>query len=404
MFYPGHGALILCVLFTVSGPLFAGAKTETTPVMDLAEAWSRVEAALQKTAPGEAVPGTPVSREMVSALSAFRQSFEGFVSSRLYAEYAGKGFVENREEALTLAGALSTAAAAGKTAEAAGTAAVIREKLIAWQRLEQRISGEAYIRLYIFFCVFILIFCGLVLIIEALRRSLRRSRKQERDSSAFSRMIMLAQEAERSRIAAELHDTVLQDMVRLRHAISAGDAAGDLLDLERRVMNRTRKVCRELMPPDFSRFALQDSLIQLCMDFAGRTGVECRALIHPGFTARSFPPAAQLQIYRIAQEALTNIEKHARAAEATLTARGGTTEDPSLLICISDDGAGLPDPPSEGLGIRGMRERAAILGADLSFIGGPGGGLTVRLEIPPGDTGTLGDTGDTPKIAYGKDP
>ncbi|MDR1351985.1 MAG: histidine kinase [Treponema sp.] len=223
-----------------------------------------------------------------------------------------------------------------------------------------------------------------------MRRSLHRSRRQERDSAAFSRMIMLGQEAERSRIAAELHDTVLQDMVRLRHAISAGDAAGDLLDLGRRVMNRTRKVCRELMPPDFSRFALQDSLIQLCMDFTGRTGVECRALIHSGFTARGYPPAAQLQIYRIAQEALTNIEKHAGAAEATLTARGGTAEDPSLLICISDDGAGLPAPPSEGLGIRGMRERAAILGADLSFIGGPGGGLTVRLEIPPGDN--IGDT------------
>jgi signal transduction histidine kinase len=163
-------------------------------------------------------------------------------------------------------------------------------------------------------------------------------------------------------------------------------------------MDRTRKVCRELMPPDFSRFALQDSLIQLCMDFTARTGVECRALIHPGFTARRFPPTAQLQIYRIAQEALTNIEKHARAAESTLTARGGTAEDPAMIIYISDDGAGLPAAPSEGLGIRGMRERAAILGADLSFIGGPGGGLTVRLEIPPGDMENTGDTKEADEL------
>jgi signal transduction histidine kinase len=396
---PGAAALTLGAFFTVSALLFAGSQAETTPAMDLAEAWSRVETALGETAPlGKAATGTPDPRrggsvpgELTAAVSAFSLSLGEFVSSKLYAEYEGKGFVENREEALALAGALASAAAAGKTAEMTGSAAIMRKKLIAWQRLEQRISGQAYIRLYIFFCVFILLFCGLMLIIEALRRSLRRSRQQERDSAAFSRMIMLGQEAERSRIAAELHDTVLQDMARLRHAISAGEAAGDLLDLERRIMDRTRKVCRELMPPDFSRFVLQDSLIQLCMDFAGSAGVECRALIHPGFTAQGFPPAAQLQIYRIAQEALTNIEKHAGASEATLTARGGTAEDPPLLICISDDGAGLPDPPSEGLGIRGMRERAAILGADLSFIGGPGGGLTVRLEIPPGNRGDISD-------------
>ncbi|MDR1248565.1 MAG: ATP-binding protein [Treponema sp.] len=381
----GAAALALCILFPVSSLLFAGAEAETTPMMDLEEAWFRVETALQRTALQEAASGEPVRGELAVAVSAFRRSFGEFVSSKLYAEYEGKGFVENREEALALTRALAAAVAAGKTAEAAGTAAIIRERLIAWQRLEQRISGQAYIRLYVFFCVFILIFCGLALTIEALRRSLRRSRKQEQASAAFSRRIMLAQEAERSRIAAELHDTVLQDMTRLRHAISAGNAAGDLLALGRRVMDRTRKVCRELMPPDFSRFALEDSLIQLCIDFTGRAGVECRALIHPGFTAQGYPPAAQLQIYRIAQEALTNIEKHAHADEATLTARGGAQEDPALLICISDDGAGLPVPLSEGLGIRGMRERAAILGADLSFIGGPGGGLTVRLEIPPED-------------------
>jgi signal transduction histidine kinase len=392
MIHVGAAALAFCAFLTVSGPLFAGAEAETTPVMDLEEAWSRVETALQRAALRETGPGTPDPRlgesvpgELAAAVSAFNRFFEEFTASKLYAEYEGKGFVENREEALAPAAALASAAVAGKTAEAAGAAMIIREKLIAWQRLEQRISGRAYIRLYVFFCAFILIFCGLALTIEALRRSLRRSRQQERDSAAFSRMIMAAQEAERSRIAAELHDTVLQDLVRLRHAVSAGDAAGDLFDLKRRVMDRIRMICRELMPPDFSRYVLQDSLIQLCMDFTGRAGVECRALIHPGFSARSFPPAAQLQIYRIAQEALTNIEKHARAAEAVLTARGGTAEDPSLLICISDDGAGLSAAPSEGLGIRGMRERAAILGADLSFVGGPGGGLTVRLEIPPGN-------------------
>jgi signal transduction histidine kinase len=163
------------------------------------------------------------------------------------------------------------------------------------------------------------------------------------------------------------------------------------------------------MPPDFSRLALTDSLVQLCMDFEKRSGVECRISIEKEADAGKLPPGQQLQVYRIVQEALMNIEKHAAASEAVVTVRnfappqgqvpGKAGLSPikagllkkALLIHVSDDGRGFPgglEPGASpslknlGLGIRGMYERAAILEADLSFIGGPEDGVTLRLEIP----------------------
>jgi signal transduction histidine kinase len=98
----------------------------------------------------------------------------------------------------------------------------------------------------------------------------------------------------------------------------------------------------------------------------------------------------QLQCYRIVQEALTNIEKHTSAGEAALTVRNARRVFPgeaekrnSLLICVSDDGGGFAhNPPQQSLGLRGMYERAALLGAELLFFSEKAQGLTVRLEIP----------------------
>ncbi|GHV85667.1 hypothetical protein AGMMS50230_12750 [Spirochaetia bacterium] len=351
--------------------------SETMPGRELLEAWSLVEAALQ----GQTLETLLPDPVLVSAVTGFRQSLKKLSATPLYAEYVGKGFVEDREDMVFLAASLETAVKTGNRAEIIRVSGGIREKVMAWQRMELNISGRAFVRLLNFFIVFILIFCGLVLLIELLRRALRRSRLQEEDSAAFSRLIMLAQETERSRIAGELHDTVLQDMGQL---LRVSGRSGELLDLQRRIMDKIRAVCLDLLPPDFSRLALPDALTRLCIDFTKRTGVECRSVILPGFTAEAFRPEAQLQIYRIAQEALMNIEKHAHAAEVTLSARNETEGGKSsILMCISDDGKGLPPRlPSDRLGIQGMRKRAALLGADLSFVGGPGSGLTVRLEIP----------------------
>ena len=114
-------------------------------------------------------------------------------------------------------------------------------------------------------------------------------------------------------------------------------------------------------------------------------GVFSFCVIGQDFSADRLSPQMQLQIYRVVQEALSNIEKHSEAKEVTLTARN--KEDKALLICVTDDGKGLHRSKTntqsrDGLGIRGMYQRALILGASLSFVEGAGYGLTARLEVP----------------------
>jgi signal transduction histidine kinase len=154
------------------------------------------------------------------------------------------------------------------------------------------------------------------------------------------------------------------------------------------------------MPPDFTRLSLQDSLTGLCLQFVRRTGIECLPSIDKDVDFSRLDPGARLHLYRMVQEALINIEKHSGAGRVVLIARRQTTPavpgssvkagEPAktgILICISDDGAGLgpegPPKESASLGMRIMRERAAAIGARLDFISESGNGLMVRIELPP---------------------
>jgi two-component system NarL family sensor kinase len=208
--------------------------------------------------------------------------------------------------------------------------------------------------------------------------AMRKAREGEAQSMAFSSLALEAQETERRRIAAELHDTVLPD---LRNSPAAA---------------RIREICGRLMPPDLNRFSLKDALISLCHNFVQQTGIECVVEIEETLDFGSLSGEHRLHLYRIAQEALNNIGKHSHAKQAVLVARqvleaglfgkgrGGVS---ALLFSISDDGLGLPelrsgDGHDGGFGMRTMRQRAAILGAPIDFISIEGGGLMVCVKAP----------------------
>jgi two-component system NarL family sensor kinase len=206
--------------------------------------------------------------------------------------------------------------------------------------------------------------------------AMRKARERELQNRAFSSLALEAQETERRRIAAELHDTVLPD---LRDTPAAA---------------RIREICGRLMPPDLSRFSLKDSLTSLCDTFVKRTGIECIVEIEESPDFNGLSAEHRLHLYRIAQEALNNIGKHSHAKQAVLVARRGVPEPlgkgRQLLFSISDDGQGLQSRPGlqtghDGLGMRTMRQRAAILGAHIDFISVEGGGLMVCVKIPPED-------------------
>jgi signal transduction histidine kinase len=232
-------------------------------------------------------------------------------------------------------------------------------------------SLEVYFRLIWLFVIIITI---LLLGLCYLFLSMRRAEEREHSSFVFSNLIIDSMETERRRVSRELHDTVLP-LVKdpaLSHTI--------------------RSICMELMPPDFARLSMKDSLAGLCAKFTQRTGIQCACSIEEALSFASISPENQLHLYRLVQESLTNIEKHSKAGRAALVARrsmhgssGGHDRADHILICVSDEGVGLPDTDCAGLGMRSMRQRAAIAGAKLAFISESGNGLMVRIEVENGE-------------------
>jgi signal transduction histidine kinase len=230
-------------------------------------------------------------------------------------------------------------------------------------------SSEVYFRLV---WLFVFIITALLLGLCYLFLSMRRAEEREHSSLVFSNLIIDSMETERRRVSRELHDTVLP-LVR-------DPALSDTI----------RSICMELMPPDFTRLSMKDSLAALCAKFTQRTGIQCACSIEEALSFASISPENQLHLYRMVQESLTNIEKHSKAGRTALVARRsihGSSSDhvknEQILICISDEGVGLPGTNCAGLGMRSMRQRAAIVGAKLDFISESGNGLMVRIEIPP---------------------
>jgi anti-sigma regulatory factor (Ser/Thr protein kinase) len=389
--------LLLFFIFTPS--LFGEER-----ISEILEHWLVVESALynwQGSPTGNAE--NDETENLFSSLEHFNKILEDFTGSLLFRQYEGTGLLPegSGKTACRITQELITSVKAAEHQDALSIkpalvleADAIRRELYSWSGIDTQISSNVFLRSIYIFGVFTLCVIGMIILALLLYRALRHSQIQEQDSSDFSRASMLVQEKQRALISAELHDTVLQDMGRLLQ-ISKDTPSTDHIfsELAQKIMIRTREICRMLMPPDFSRLALTDSFLQLCADFEKRAAVECRAIIDKNFTADMFSPQMQLQVYRIVQEALSNIEKHSGAKEVTLTARN--KDDKALLIYVTDDGKGLhrnmantrrslseAEMNGDGLGIRGMRQRALMLGASLSFVEGAGSGLTVRLEVP----------------------
>ena len=219
---------------------------------------------------------------------------------------------------------------------------------------------EIYVQLIWLFAIIITV---LTLCLCYLYFAMRRSMQREQLSRAFSRETIEGLEIERRRISRELHDSVLP--------LVKGQPAEDLI----------RTICLELMPPDFIRLTFKDALAGLCDKFRLSCGIECACFIDEDLNFKFLDAEKQLHLYRIVQEALNNIEKHSGAAQIAVTARRNNRGN--LLMCIADDGKGITDvTDAHGLGMNNMRQRAAILGAQLDFISESGNGLMVRIELP----------------------
>jgi two-component system sensor histidine kinase UhpB len=197
----------------------------------------------------------------------------------------------------------------------------------------------------------------------------------ERERQASATASFDASESERLRIARELHDQTSQDLTALMLMLERGDrdAARALAE---EILSGVRTIITELRPEPLEELGLADALRSLC-ERAGRTGgvpVACQVPVD----LPDVDPAAQVAVYRVAQEALSNAIRHAGATRIVVTFAEGT-------LTITDDGRGLSGRGGEGLGLRGMRERALTVGATLAVTGAPGGGTAVRMALRPTD-------------------
>jgi two-component system, NarL family, sensor histidine kinase UhpB len=202
-----------------------------------------------------------------------------------------------------------------------------------------------------------------------------------------ARTALAAQEAERLRVAQELHDEIGQTLTAVtiqaeRSADGEPERAADALrrvaDAVRDSLGEVRRIARELRPEALDDLGLVNALIALCNRVGAQDGPRVRRELQGKLPALS--PDVELVAYRIAQESLTNALRHsgARLATVSLTADPGT-----LTLRVADDGRGMPAQlPAGTAGIAGMRERALLVGGRLSIESGPEQGTEVRLTIP----------------------
>jgi two-component system sensor histidine kinase UhpB len=198
--------------------------------------------------------------------------------------------------------------------------------------------------------------------------------------------VLAGQEGERLRIAQELHDQVGQELTavllllsRLHTRIPEEMRAAVLeaQDSVRASLEEVRRIAVELRPEALDDLGLESALSVLRDRFVERTGLDVACRLPDGLPA--LPPEAELVIYRVAQEALTNVARHSGSETAQLTLQ---RDDGELVLTVLDNGKGL-DTEQPGSGIRGMRERAALLGATLQIRNRqPGPGTEVRLRVP----------------------
>jgi signal transduction histidine kinase len=203
------------------------------------------------------------------------------------------------------------------------------------------------------------------------------------------RRAVQAQEAERRRLARELHDETGQALMSILLGLSAVEraesaeaaraAAGELRELVVETLQAVRRLAVELRPSALDDFGLEPALRRLGQTV--REGGELDVQVEATLGEERLPADVETALYRIVQEALTNAVKHAGAEHVSIVL---TRKQRSVMVMIEDDGCGFDSAviSRDGLGLLGMRERVQLLDGELEIETSPGMGTTLVLELP----------------------
>jgi signal transduction histidine kinase len=201
------------------------------------------------------------------------------------------------------------------------------------------------------------------------------------------RRVVSAQELERQRLARELHDETGQALTSILlglKSVESADTAEELSaataalrELVVATLQDVRRLAVELRPKALDDFGLVPALERLVETFREQTGMSVD--FEPGLGDERLPSEIEITLYRITQEALTNVVKHAQASRVSIVL---TRRSESISAVIEDDGRGFGEAGENGLGLLGMRERVALIGGRVAVESSPGSGTTLSIEVP----------------------
>ena len=222
--------------------------------------------------------------------------------------------------------------------------------------------------------------------------NLRERRLADAKLKKLTQRVFDAQEEERGRVARELHDGISQILVGVRYALdsarrklergdaTAADPLGKGITSLGEAISEVRRISRDLRPAVLDDLGLGPAIKTLAEEFQTRTGITCH--FDTVVFRNRLDKDAKIALYRIAQEAMTNIERHSGATKVQIDLRGHTR---GATLKISDNGKGLVGrrPASNpGLGLRNMQERMEQLGGTLRLLDVLGGGTTIEATVP----------------------
>ncbi len=207
--------------------------------------------------------------------------------------------------------------------------------------------------------------------------------------------LMTEREEERKFLARELHDQVIQDLLSFNYRLEdiESEIDDDLPQQElaairqsvRQVVADLRQLCSDLRPPTLDSHGLKAAIRSLAEEWAERNNIRLELSIDPKLGR--LPEALELSVFRIVQEGLNNIRKHAAARQVTL--RVERTPTASILMRLTDDGQGLPKPidlaeltATKHFGLLGISERVALLDGTMRVESLKTGGTVLQVEIP----------------------
>jgi signal transduction histidine kinase len=212
---------------------------------------------------------------------------------------------------------------------------------------------------------------------------------------AANQRLIFEREEERKALARELHDQSIQDLLSFNYRLESAAEQNIPLGLRdelvgirvgiRNLIGALRELCSDLRPPTIDNHGLTSAIRSLAKEWADRTGVDLN--LEMDASLGRLPEAIELSVFRIIQEGLNNIQKHAAARHVHLQVARTLTA--SLLVRLADDGHGMPITPDlaslssqKHFGLLGISERVALLDGTMKMESSPAGGMILQVEIP----------------------